>query len=465
MSLPVSTLSSLEGTPRPAPRARRRPGRPFFSFARTDFDAVRVSAAIFVIVTLTAVHMYLGPLRYTRPSFSLLILVGGLIVLKPKTVRWANLREAWPAKAVGLFFVLALGSGLFGLSLGSSAKYVIELYWKVMVFFLVLTLAIRQVRDLAMLVWSYVLSCGILVVLSLTVLEMEATREGLGRLSGQGMFDANDIGMVMLMGIPLALLVSFNSSRLGRVVAIAVLLGTPITIALTGSRGALVGLAVMAPALFFALSRISLGKRLGSVITVLVVLAAAAPAGYWKQMGTIFDTEQNYNYSTDYGRIGIAKRGLGYMMRYPLFGVGIANFPRAEGTISPIARQREMAGMSVEWIAPHNTYVQVGAEMGLPALLLWLGMLWGGSLGLLALRRRLPRRWEQESAERRFIRDSCLFLPLSFLAFAVTSFFLTHAYTTPIYILLAMTAGVVAQARRELKRDRLERAHASLGPA
>jgi len=211
----------------------------------------------------------------------------------------------------------------------------------------------------------------------------------------------------------------------------------------------------MALPLFFALGRIALSKRMAGIAALLVALATAAPEGYWNQMGTTFNPETNYNFNTDYGRLNIAKRGIGYMLRYPVFGVGMANFGRAEGTISELSAQRARAGLSVPWIAPHNTFVQVGAEMGIPALLLWLGMLWAGTVGLLRLRKRIPKAWERQSGERRFLRDATLFLPISFLGFATTSFFLSHAYTPPFYILLAITAGVVALTRKELAADKL----------
>jgi hypothetical protein len=188
---------------------------------------------------------------------------------------------------------------------------------------------------------------------------------------------------------------------------------------------------------------------------VLVVgLLIGAPEGYWQQMGTIFSAEEDYNVTSEYGRMPIAKRGVSYMFRYPVFGVGIANFPRAEGTISPIAADRLSAGQAVQWIAPHNTYVQVGAELGLLAMIIWLSLLYMGTVGLWRLRLRIPKSWEFDSPERRFLRELCLFLPVSFLAFAVTSFFLSHAYTPPVYIFFGYLGAVHILVGRELAKDR-----------
>src|SRR5256886_14550022 len=83
------------------------------------------------------------------------------------------------------------------------------------------------------------------------------------------------------------------------------------------------------------------------------------------------------------------------MLDYPAFGIGINNFERAEGTISDKAR-RSFAGDPIRWVAPHNSFVQVGAELGLPGLILWSSLIVGGIVGMSRLRRRLPPAWRSE---------------------------------------------------------------------
>src|ERR1043165_5782211 len=89
----------------------------------------------------------------------------------------------------------------------------------------------------------------------------------------------------------------------------------------------------------------------------------------------IIPPHEEYHLTAEEGRIQVWERGLGYMTSYPVFGVGVRNFPVAEGTISPQARRQER-GLPVRWGAAHNTYIQIGAELGIPGLLLFLGLLW-----------------------------------------------------------------------------------------
>lgn len=448
------------------PMARRPRMKPLLSDLRAHVDLIRGSLVGLTMVSISAVHVYLGPLKYTRPAFTLLALAVLLAVLRPKSVAWGNIRRAWPAMAVAFLFVIALGSTVFGISFGGSARYIIDGYGRVLLVFVLMVIVIRRPQDIAVQMWGYVLSVGVLAILAKTVFGFETTDTGLGRVEGGAtMWDGNDLGMVSLLGLPLSLLLFFHSGRLGKVASGLVLIGIPLVIAMTGSRGAMIGLVVVGIAIFFSLTQISIAKR-GSVVGVVVlVLMASASDEYWAQMRTLLEPSKDYNVSDDYGRLGIAKRGMGYMLRRPLFGVGIGNFPRAEGTMSPISNAWGGEGVA-RWVAAHNTYVQVGAELGVFALGTWLTLLFGGSFGLWWFRRRIPKEWSRQSPERRFLRDAALYLPASYLAFAVTSFFLSHGFTPPIYILISFHAGLIVLIRKELRADKLARLTAAgqLGP-
>lgn len=443
----------MQSQTRALPAPRRRGKAPGMGKWLKAIDPIRVSIYGQIIIGISAVQMFIGSLNSMRPAlmFMALGIIG--IMMRPNDVSWASFRHSWVPKGILALFLLACGSAIFGISAGGSVNYITSFYWKTTFFSFMLLIGVRNVRDLGLFMWAFTISVGILVFLAMFVLDVNVTNTGLGRVQGTGMFDANDLGLVFLMGLPLAFLFSFNATGVGRWIARTLVVGIPVGVALTGSRGAMIGFAALGPVLFFTLTRIGLGKRLGAVAVLIVSLAIAAPDGYWQQMGTIFDAGEDYNVTEDYGRLALAKRGVGYMMSYPFFGVGIGNFSRAEGTISPLAIEAMSMGQSSQWWAPHNTYVEVGAELGLIALSIWLSILYAGTVGLWRLRKRIPERWESESAERRFLREACLFLPGSFLTFAITSFFLSHAYTPPFYIFSAFMGALHVLVRRELKRD------------
>src|SRR2546422_9855684 len=91
-------------------------------------------------------------------------------------------------------------------------------------------------------------------------------------------------------------------------------------------------------------------------------------------MQTTVRPDRDYNTTSETGRLKIWERGLNYMAGRPVLGVGAGNFPVAEGTISPLARLQER-GIGVRWGAAHNSFLQVGAELGIPGLLLFIGLI------------------------------------------------------------------------------------------
>jgi O-antigen ligase len=120
----------------------------------------------------------------------------------------------------------------------------------------------------------------------------------------------------------------------------------------------------------------------------------------------------------------IWKRGIGYMLANPLLGVGPNNFPTAEGTLSPLA-QRQQYGIGVRWNAAHNSFVQIGAETGLPGLALFIAMIASGFAAL----RRAPAPLTPA-------------LTASLIGFVVGAFFLSLAYSEMLYTLLAFAVAM-----------------------
>jgi len=170
-------------------------------------------------------------------------------------------------------------------------------------------------------------------------------------------------------------------------------------------------------------------------------------------MKTILTPKQDYNWSAEDGRRQISKRGVGYMMEYPIGGLGIGNFQRAECTISSKALN-SMPDSRLTCTAPHNSYLQIGAELGFPGLILWLVMIFGGIVKMRTLAKRLPRQWESGDSEARFLFHAPRYLTICLTGFAVTSFFVSHAYLDPVYLLMALMAGTYTAAAQRIRRER-----------
>ena len=158
-------------------------------------------------------------------------------------------------------------------------------------------------------------------------------------------------------------------------------------------------------------------------------------------MQTLVHPHHDYNMTTEGGRVKIWNRGLGYIAAHPLLGVGVRNFQVAEGTISPLARRLEY-GRGVHWNAPHNTFIQAAAEIGIPGLLLLVAVI--GS-ALVALRRVARFGAAGSGAPEASRLAQCLTAALA--GFVVGAFFLSLAYADMLYTLVALALALAKSAR------------------
>ena len=311
-------------------------------------------------------------------------------------------------------------------------------------------IAIRDTTDLRFIIGSYVLSMLILIYSGFFLWET-TTFNGFERVGSSGMYDANDLAPIFGAGLPLALLLAQTSGRTGRWLGYVVALGTPAIIAITGSRGGFLALIATCLGLLVMTPGLSIFRRIGIVVAASVTMAVVAPAGYMQKMGTIFDSQNDYNFTDDTGRLAIWKKGLGFLREHPLTGVGIGNFGRAQWERPTFS----LTGAQIRPMAPHNTFLEVLAELGIPAFIVFLSVVWSGIVGLAILRSRLPKRWLKESADRRFLYLACSYLPVSFFGWAVGAFFVSHAYLAPFYLIAAFLGSVVMLVGRERRAARI----------
>jgi O-antigen ligase len=366
-------------------------------------------------------------------------------MLQPKYLNQAPLFKTWPAKIVAAIGAMALASAVLGISLGASASFILSDFSKTLLLSFLLVAATRNAGDVRAFSWAFVLGCAFLVYLSLFFFQLSKVGGGLARLNNLYMYDANDINSILVIGFGLVALLAQTYTGARRFGCIILMLGMGAAISRSGSRD-FPGLLVVGAGLLITLNRVSVVKRLGFVGLIGLGLALYAPPGYWNQMKTILAPKQDYNWSAEDGRRQIWTRGMGYMMQYPIGGLGIGNFQRAECTISSKAKNH-VINTGLTCIAPHNSYLQIGAELGFPGLTLWLVMIFGGIANLRALAKRVPRHWEKGDADAQFLFQAPRYLTIC-RADRLTSFFVSHAYLDPVYILMGLMAGTYTATRR-----------------
>lgn len=421
------------------------------AFAHFTQDPYRLALMLYLVVVISRIHQHYPVIARFRPAFLLFVVAAGYAAIRPGILAGLGSLRVWPVKALFALGIAVCLSVPFGISLGGSASFVLGTYLKLYIFTFMLILAFRDAPDIRLFVWAYVASLGFLVWMALFVFAPTVDYDGTVRLNELYSYDSNDLGTVLVMGLPLALLTFQTSGLRGRIFSGLIVLGIGAALAKTGSRGAFVGFLSVGLGLFFVVRTIPLSKRIAFVAVVVVAMVAAAPSGYWERISSLRDPTQDYNWDTEDGRRQLALRGLGYMMQYPLFGIGIHNFFRAEGTISSKARTR-VAGEGIVFRAAHNSHVQVAAELGITGLVIWTVLMVAGVVVPLRLRRRMPSAWARGSPDEKFLYFGATYLPVSYVGFIVAGTFVSFAYYEVTYLLIALLIGLQACVERRLGR-------------
>jgi O-antigen ligase len=436
-------------------RPQSTEGKGLKRYLPLKMDGMRLALSLLVIINVSRVHQSVKAIGLLRPGLLLVLIAGAFAILTPKKANTRALFRTTESKLILALFLLSCVSALAGISMGNSFKFIMERYWKVVIAAFLLLAGIRHARDLYALMWAYVIGSGILAYMAIFMFKL-TKRAGseVARLQELYTFDANDIGVVLLVGIPLALLMARHSSGIKKWFCFLVVVAIGVALARSGSRGTLVGLVGTGAVLLIALKSVPVWKRAAFVGVVSIALVAAAPPGYWEQMSTILGLKEDYNWTSKDGRRQILIRGLGYVANYPLTGLGIDNFHRAEcmSELSDKVRTH-VRGTGLKCAAPHNTYLQVAAETGVTGFVLWMMLVFGGIRRMRVLRRRLPRTWRTGDAEQRFLYDATMYLPIAMVGFAITTLFVTFAWLDIVYIAVVYQAGLALAVRKRQAQE------------
>lgn len=431
-------------SPPPVPANGRRVPRRSSGSASSTFDPFRLGLVLLIVITLSKFGGYFSILRLMRPALLLFAFCVIYALLHPKKLIPGNLKGSVTVRLLVSLGLVAVCSAPFGISLGRAALFFIDNFSKTLAITFLMIASIRHLADLRKLTWAATFAGILLAFLSIFVV-------GISKVTSGVSYDANDVGVFMVMDLPLVVLfVICAANRMERITALAGIGLLAATLVKTQSRGAFIGALVVFVALLLV-PGVSATRRMffGAVVTLTMVLAA--PAGYWVSVQSIMsDPKADYNWDAVNGRRNIAKRGIQYMLMYPVFGVGINNFPRAEGTISDKARNL-VRGEGIRWAAPHNSFVQAGAETGVTGLLLWVSIVIANILIPLRLVRRIPKAWRRGTPDQRFLAFAPLYLPVAQIGFAVTAFFVSFAWLEPLYFHSALVAGLVFIVNRSLR--------------
>jgi len=260
-------------------------------------------------------------------------------------------------------------------------------------------------------------------------------------IGGTFLGDGNDFSLSICIVAPMAIELALASkSRIVRLFWWGALLVLCLAVVASQSRGGTLGLAAVAGYLWLRSPRKALTMILALVGVVAIL--AYAPDQYFERMRTISHYEAD---GSAMGRITAWKAAIQMCIDHPLWGVGAGMFPVSFGTIYRPAEH-------MPWLTAHSMYFLLLGELGIPGVLVLLGLI----LGNLRANRRVMRARDAVAEDKRLglfpqgPNRMLYLLSASMVGFAVCGAFLSVAYYPHLFVLTALMVSARAVAARDL---------------
>jgi O-antigen ligase len=358
--------------------------------------------------------------------------------------RLSGVRVIWTTE---LRMVLLLSAwylaGLpFALWRGGSLQVFVQVWLKTLLVFFLLTQTLSTLARIRGLLWAIILSE--LVVTGFSLIETSKVIWVGGRMLGvsQGILGWNFLGIAAATTIPYiaALFVvrrSFKTTVLLLVASVSMLW----MLVQTASRGGLLTVVFSVGLTVLLVLRGSLRGRLVGVVIVLSLLVAVAlaPRILWQRLETIVNSSGIYSdqvaasaAESQEDHIAVLARSIRYTLEHPIFGLGLGNFQVASGT---------WLNKPSAWVGTHNTFTEVSSEAGIPALVMFVGLL---VIAVRNMRRASRIRITRQGPELNLMARATL---ASLLSFAFGAFFVHLAYEYYFFYQVAIAAAVCRLAK------------------
>ncbi len=305
---------------------------------------------------------------------------------------------------------------------------------KVVVIVLVMVLSVRTVVRLRYLILIQAASVAVLAAVSVWKgNSVEGRLRGVSSTFG----NSNGLALIIVVSLPLCLVFLFRSrSRLRKTAWAAAMLVMTYAVFRTSSRAGLISLIIAAGICLWESAVKGRRRYLLVVVGVVgVVFMVFFGSGVMSRFSSSGQSDNpadpdEASQSAEQRRALLIK-SLILTAQHPLFGLGPGNFTVASGN----------------WRVTHNSYTQMSSEGGVPALVLYLLILWNGFVNL-----RSTKRLAGTGLELKMFASG---LQASLAAFVVAAFFASVAYEFFTYFLVFYTTVLYQIARRKCLDHRL----------
>ena len=326
---------------------------------------------------------------------------------------------------------------------GTGFQYSISRYLGFLVFLPFVIVAVRSETDLRRTLMAMVLSYVLILPYGLRQMQRFDDRLGVG------LYESNYLATILVLLVPLAFVLASQQTlpvRRALWAGCGLILG--LMVFLTSSRGGFVGL--LAAGTVFVYRRRGLAGAVGLLMALLAVVVVLPTDLGTRALATIFQDSSNLPAGLEVSNrahVALFWAALRMIADNPLFGVGPLNF-KALSTLYTGLDQGNIA---------HNSFLEIAAEFGLPALVVFLTLV-GTTLRALGGVARLDG-----SPQARELAGWAEGLRSGLIGFLVAGCFISAQYEKVLWLTIFLTIVVVALARHRVRVDAAAEAELEAG--
>jgi hypothetical protein len=289
-------------------------------------------------------------------------------------------------RAVTFLWLLLLQMAMsvpFAIWRGGAFATTFEKFSKAVVVAMLISMAVVTLKELRRLLWISVSAVALVTAVSILLRHFKDNRlEGVQKSILE---NPNDLAVNIAINFPLAVVFLLHAKGLKKIIWGLAVIFMSLGIVLTYSRSGL--LAFILSILICVWEYGVKGKRryvVGIAVAALVVGmgVALSSSHYRARVESIF--MGNVAGSGDKGSLSARKvlliKSLVVAAEHPIFGIGPGCFPIFDKT----------------WLVTHNTYTELAAEAGLPALILFMLAIWASFKNIGEVRKSRPYREDME---------------------------------------------------------------------
>ena len=343
---------------------------------------------------------------------------------------------------LALMAVLVVGAFVSPIWIGGAVSHTLD-FVKVYVVWLLTYLLVTNFDRLRRMILIQAASVAVISTISVVVGHSQPRLEG---VLGGIYSNPNDLAFAVVLTLPFCLAFALSTKGFLRLCWIASMLVMMLTLMMTASRAGFITFMVSGPVCLWHFG--VRGRRLYLIVASGFVVALALAVGgrpLIKRMAAISGNTDTQQEAQAYGsyeqRKYLMVRAVEGIARYPIFGLGVRNFPIYSG----------------DWHEVHMTYLQIAVEGGIPALILYLLFFARGFGNLKKLRRRRDLD-PQITLIVGALHSSmvgfafgAIFAPEAYQFFP----FFTVAYTSALVAIIAEQEGATQPVRRRFRYERI----------